>query len=320
MSDTTADVDAESLDIVIMNPPFTRPTNHESAHSGIPNPAFAGLGNDEEAQAAMSRALKPILAGIPEPRAGNGNAGLASNFLDLAHAKLKPGGVLALVLPAIAMSGGSWRQARRLLAEHYSDITVATISSQAAAATDRAFSADTGMGELLLIAQKNTGSADSGARRGKQASYVVLDDRPSSVAWGVEMARASAQPGDGRLSVGGEEIGWKASSPFNGSGHGHPSGVAEEDVALAARHLSAGRLRLPRTDDHDIPIADLASLGYAGPLDRGYQRRQPPAGRGQDRVHTERPVPLSRCSRSGSCTSKPRIRRCGHTTRSTRLR
>lgn len=118
---TTAHIDAESLDIVIMNPPFTRPTNHESAHSGIPNPAFAGLGNDTAAQAAMSRALQPIVAGVPEPRAGNGNAGLASNFVDLAHAKLKPGGVLALVLPAVAMSGGSWKQARRLLSERYSE-------------------------------------------------------------------------------------------------------------------------------------------------------------------------------------------------------
>ena len=107
---TTAHIDAESLDLAIMNPPFTRPTNHESSHRDIPNPGFAGMGNDEEAQEAMSKALKPLLAKIPDPKASNGNAGLASNFVDLAHAKLKPGGVLALVLPAIAVSGASWRK------------------------------------------------------------------------------------------------------------------------------------------------------------------------------------------------------------------
>lgn len=37
-----------SLDLVIMNPPFTRPTNHEGDHSDIVNPAFAAFGTTEE--------------------------------------------------------------------------------------------------------------------------------------------------------------------------------------------------------------------------------------------------------------------------------
>lgn len=40
----------------------------------------------------MSERLKVVRRSLSEP-AGNGNAGLASNFLDLAHVKLKPGGV-----------------------------------------------------------------------------------------------------------------------------------------------------------------------------------------------------------------------------------
>ena len=43
----------ESMDLVIMNPPFTRPTNHEA--TTVPVPSFAGLGNDAAEQAAMSR-------------------------------------------------------------------------------------------------------------------------------------------------------------------------------------------------------------------------------------------------------------------------
>ena len=69
---TTADIAAESLDLVIMNPPFTRPTNHEASHRNIPNPGFAGMGNDEDAQEAMSKALKPLLAKIPDPKSVRG--------------------------------------------------------------------------------------------------------------------------------------------------------------------------------------------------------------------------------------------------------
>ena len=66
-----------SMDLVIMNPPFTRPTNHEA--TDVPVPSFAGLGNDAEEQIAMSRLLKGIRKRVNNP-AGHGNAGLASNF------------------------------------------------------------------------------------------------------------------------------------------------------------------------------------------------------------------------------------------------
>ena len=84
----------KSCDLVIMNPPFTRPTNHEGSHAGIPIPSFAGFGTPLIEQKAMSRLL-----GKYKPDFGHGNAGLASNFMDLGHRKLKDGGVLALVLP-----------------------------------------------------------------------------------------------------------------------------------------------------------------------------------------------------------------------------
>ena len=69
--------------------------------------------------------------------------GLASNFLDLAHQKLRPGGVLALVLPLTFVSGGSWSAARELLARWYRDIAVIAIA--ATGSEDRAFSDDTGL-------------------------------------------------------------------------------------------------------------------------------------------------------------------------------
>ena len=64
----------------------------------------------------MSSRLKGIRANLKKSGyiASDGNAGLASNFVDLAHIKTKPGGVLALVLPAACVSGSSWEEFRPL--------------------------------------------------------------------------------------------------------------------------------------------------------------------------------------------------------------
>ena len=53
------------------------------------------------------------------PTAGHGHAGLASHFLDLAHAKVKPGGVVAFVLPATFTVSSAWSKARELLSTYY---------------------------------------------------------------------------------------------------------------------------------------------------------------------------------------------------------
>lgn len=90
----------KSCDLVIMNPPFTRPTNHEAGHGEIPVPSFAGFSTSHEEQMATGRKLKKA-----NRLFGSGNAGLASNFMDLGHSKLRDGGVLALVVPFAHSSG-----------------------------------------------------------------------------------------------------------------------------------------------------------------------------------------------------------------------
>ncbi len=87
------------------------------------------------AQRAMSDELKRLRARLARrkrrrdaPPASNGNAGLASNFLDLAHAKLRPGGTLALVMPASLALGGSWKPSRALLAMHYEKLVIVSLA------------------------------------------------------------------------------------------------------------------------------------------------------------------------------------------------
>ena len=142
----------ESCDLVIMNPPFTRPTNHEAGHADIPVPSFAGFNTSHDEQHAMRRKLNRFRGPF-----GNGNAGLASNFMDLGHLKLIGGGILAMVLPFSFVQGRSWRGAREALRARYSDVHITSIATTGS--TARAFSADTGMAECLVVATKRRGGS-----------------------------------------------------------------------------------------------------------------------------------------------------------------
>lgn len=270
-----ADVPAESLDIAIMNPPFTRPTNHEAGHAEVPNPAFAGLGADPAAQKAMSDVLAENIGLISGMKASHGNAGIASNFIDLAHVKLKPGGVLALIVPASLISGAAWRAARALLAVQYEDIAVVSISEHGDEASEgRAFSADTGMAEVIVVATKKVGSASEAAL---EITYAILNDRPPSPIAGIEMARAiSAKSGStGLLTVGGQDVGLHANSAFGEDVVGNPIGVSNVGVVVAATELAAGRLTLPRHRVLEFPITPLERLGHRGLVDRDISGRNP---------------------------------------------
>jgi hypothetical protein len=54
-----ADIPDEGFDLVIMNPPFTRATNHEGAHADITNPAFAAFDATPKAIRQVHRVTKP---------------------------------------------------------------------------------------------------------------------------------------------------------------------------------------------------------------------------------------------------------------------
>ena len=227
-----------AFDLVIMNPPFTRPTNHEVAD--VPVPSFAGFDTEDDEQEHMSRRLRSIRR---PTMVGHGNAGLASNFIDVAHAKVKnPGGVLALVLPASFLQGEAWSSARRLLDEHYRDVVIVTIATTGA--TDRAFSADTGMAEVLVIATRASGAEQSD----ETALFVNLLQRPRSILEAVMVARAVQRiPADlivSPIAIGSEmRAGCSIRSALSDTGC---AGLRDAGVAQAATGLTRGELLLPR--------------------------------------------------------------------------
>jgi hypothetical protein len=162
-----------SFDMVIMNPPFTRDTGHEGEKIGVPNPMFAAFGSKEEEQKEMAKAAKRLLSGT----SAHGNAGEASAFLVLADRKLKDNGMLAMVMPLSLMSGEAWEESRQLLRKSYSELVLISIAGSKD--NELSFSADTGMGECLVIGRKSNNN-------NTRATFVVLNERPSST-----MTRAS---------------------------------------------------------------------------------------------------------------------------------
>ncbi len=74
----------------------------------------------------MSKRLKRLRTTLMKDShlpAGQGNAGLASNFVDLAHVKVRPGGVVAMFLPLSSIQGAACEatRARRLAGEIVND-------------------------------------------------------------------------------------------------------------------------------------------------------------------------------------------------------
>lgn len=246
------------FDLVIMNPPFTRPTGHEAGKIGIPIPSFAGFDTAHDEQKHMSQRLKKIRK--PD-MVGHGNAGLASNFIDLAHAKVKSGGVLALVLPASFLQGEAWTAARRLFDECYKDVVVVSIATSGS--TERAFSADTGMAEVLIVATKK----EPGERKDEQALFANLLRRPQTILEAAAVAQAVRLfPVDmsvGPVAIGSEETaGCCIRSPLSDTGY---AALREASVAQSAAGLAQGELYLPRRSEPILlPVVSLSALGDRG--------------------------------------------------------
>ena len=266
------------FDLVIMNPPFTRATNHEGAHADVTNPAFAAFNATRADQTRMGSRVNEL----GRDSCYHGNAGIASAFAALGHRKLRRGGVLAMVLPLSAAAGLSWRKFRQTLAEDYTDLTVFSI---AANGRDMSFSSDTGMAECLVIARKTGKKADS-ARRGR---FVSLAARPngfiqaSSVAQSVlaseQVRRLEDGPyGGAELTLGDKPSGETIDAPYHADGAVWGGGVRVSDYALAqtAYALADSRLWLPGKSQRCRTGHEAAgSRGQPRPGSSGYYRTRP---------------------------------------------
>ena len=286
--ETAAQVNAEipddGFDLVIMNPPFTRATNHEGAHASVVNPAFAAFNASKADMDDMGKRMRDM----GKNSCYHGNAGMASAFAALAHRKLKPGGVLAMVLPLSVASGVSWQKFRDLLRTDYTDLTVLSI---AANGRDMAFSSDTGMAECLVIARKARKSVPSE----QWTSFTSLLRRPTGFAPADSIAKniiangnlrgiESGPYGGTRLTVGNELAGEKLSVP--GGDLWGCVRLLDYSLAQAAYALISSRLWLPGIANAvELKTSTLGTVGKLGlvhrdingPVPRGPFDKVPPS-------------------------------------------
>ena len=259
-----------SFDVAIMNPPFTRPTGHEGKKIGVPNPMFAAFNSSDEEQRLMSKATKHLTQGS----SAHGNAGEASIFLVLVNRKLKLGGVLGLVMPLSLISGDAWEKSRALLAKHYSNLVIISIAG--AASADLSFSADTHMGECLIIGRKSQTEST-------RATFIILNKRPQfpllgvivaeQIRWLIEsknLRRLEDGPVNGTfLHFGDEVIGQALDAPLPVSGGWNLSRIADLSLAQTAYQLITKKsIWLPtmnKSEIVDIPLTTVAKIGEIGP-------------------------------------------------------
>ena len=268
--ETAAQIRAEipdgGYDLVIMNPPFTSNTKHRDAEDGILNAAFAAFRTSDETQSDMAKRLKRLAKG----KSYHGHAGLGSAFAALAARKMRPNGVIALVLPFTAISGSAWAKFRELIATQYTDVTIVSIAANGYAMS---FSSDTGLAECLVIGRKL-------ARRKKpsgRGTFISLRRKPSSFVDAQELSKmvlSSASPRrmeDGPYgglpvhrgdAVAGEMLDAPLDSHEAGWGAAR---ILDASVAQAAHSLANGKLWLPAEPEaRKLPIALLEQVGQRG--------------------------------------------------------
>ena len=255
----------EEFDFIIQNPPYTK--SNTDKNSEVPKTTFGD--KDPEVEKAMKKSLK-----VQKTTVGDGNAGIASHFVELGHKMLKLNGRMAMVLPINTITGTSWRKVRNLWGKKYQDLIVVTIAD--ADIENSTFSADTGIAECLVIATKGI-SKDTG-----RGTFVCLHRRPTSILEALEIANyihrlkdirklESGITGGNPIKVGTEILGYAMNAPLPDVDEGWAvCRTKDMSVIQTAYQLANGHLKLPRqTESFPIPICRLSEIAKTspGPLD-----------------------------------------------------
>ena len=263
-----------SQNLVIMNPPFTRPGSDWEGDSRESDSIkqFQGLSTDLETQTKMSAVEKEYTKGT----CYHGYAGIASAFVALADRMVKRAGTVALVLPMTALQGMSWQKVRQLIASRYNDVTVLTIA--AARQDDQSFSADTGMAETLIVCRESPNGVDS------RGLFISLQRRPDSEMEATEIARAirtTAESASVRtledgpfggvpLLVGDERLGEMIGAPLSVDAPWSAIGITDFAVVQTSLQIARGIVWLPQMQEPDalrVPMATVQQICQIGIYD-----------------------------------------------------
>ncbi len=237
----SVDIPEGKIDWILMNPPYKRSDGKQGAFD------VSGLSDKErkECQERWGRLIRN--------KAANKSAGLGASFLVLADIKCKQGGRIGFVLPLTAAFGVEWIKTRKMIEEKYSEITIITVSGDHSY-REGSLSADTGMGEMLLVATK-VGSRREGPNKKCNPNRIYsITLRKPVVRLGEarEAARAiknliNEAKNRGQtycpVRIGDDTIGEFFAFPVGGEGDPwSPLGVLHKDLVVACRGLREGKL------------------------------------------------------------------------------
>ena len=263
---TVDEANLPDLDMCVMNPPFTRST--------IGNLLFGSVPTGE--RRAMRQRLSAMLRRPHRGRSilASATAGLGSVFVAVADAHLKPGGLLALVLPKALLSGIAWQKTRTLLSQDYV-LEAAVISHEPGHWN---FSDSTALSEVLILASKRA-HASRLTNELRPVTCVNLWHVPRNSWESLSLARfircdhgpdLESGQGDLRLRRGDSELGQVVSIPW-GRLRNRPSWLlpwafAQAELTRVALNLESGHLVMPgSTTDRTIPLRPLDEIGALGP-------------------------------------------------------
>ncbi|MDE0309791.1 MAG: hypothetical protein OXI60_08185 [Acidiferrobacterales bacterium] len=271
-----------SVGYILMNPPYSRTRGGQSAFD------IAGL-SDIERKECQNKWGK-LIANEP----ANKKAGMAATFLALAKKKLEIGGRMGFVLPLTAAFAESWQETRAMIENDFEDIVVIAVSGGKALG-DEAFSADTGMEEMLLVCRRKSHQQvlfDRHYQRGliekKSESTrstkevpsifcVTLRDPPQRLGESGEVAKAilrsyesmrvSLQTHQRPIRLGKSEIGHIIR--FETKGEGDPwdaIGLKSPELAFTCRSLQRGIVEFANEQyPFEIPMCTVDELFEVGP-------------------------------------------------------
>ena len=260
------------IDIVIQNPPFTRPGS--DSNSDVPKSTFQGSDRPKEDQKLMQATLKS-----KNTRVTDGANGFVSAFVDLADKKLRNGGTMGFILPLTVLRSPTTQELRDMWANEYHNVVVITMAQ--AKAEDCTFSADTTMAECIVVATKGI---DKNTGRGK---FVCLADKPHSSLESVEIANRinrsdetrkleDAPNGGDTISVGNTNSGLMLDCPIKDGVPWIATRAKSMALLQMANKLTIGKLHFPMSRETlPIPICQVQDIARVGSAD-SYREKDGP--------------------------------------------
>jgi len=174
------DVPPSSMDVVIMNPPFSR-------SAGDINIKFGYV--EEEVRKEMNEKLRRLGEGLSYQQIGQ--AGLGAYFIILGDKLLKQGGRLSLVIPRALLSGVSWEEIRKLLFRDYEIEYIVSNYDPGDRELDVEpwnWSENTDLGEVLIVARKTNKPLEN-----RITTFINLWNKPNNELESLKIASDSVR-------------------------------------------------------------------------------------------------------------------------------